>query len=57
MNDLIEFILANISTVIVGALVLLAVILAVISLIKDRKRGKCPGGCAGCDGKCCNYDK
>lgn len=50
------FILSNLATIIIGAVLLLVIIFAVISIIKDKKNGKCLGGCSGCDSKChkCN---
>lgn len=45
----------NLPTILVSA-VLLAIVAAVIAyLYRERKRGGCCGGCAGCGGKngCC----
>ena len=39
-----EFIADNIATVIVGAIVALWLVIAVIKIVRDRKKG----GCAGC---------
>ncbi|MCD8110354.1 MAG: FeoB-associated Cys-rich membrane protein [Clostridiales bacterium] len=49
-----EWIIDNLSTVIIGLLLLAAVIFAVRTLIKDHKNGRCSGGCPGCShtGKC-----
>ena len=39
-------------TIAVGAVVLLAIGLAVRSIYRDKKSGKCCGGCSGCSGAC-----
>lgn len=42
---------SNISTILVGLVVIGIVALAVRSIIKDKKSGKgCGGGCSGCAG-------
>lgn len=47
---MLEFLSNNISTIIVGAIVLGVVILAIRSMNKDKKAGKnsCGCGCSGC---------
>ncbi len=47
---MIQFILNNIGTIIVSAVVLLMVGLAGYKLIRDEKSGKT--GCSGCSGSC-----
>ena len=47
---MIQFILDNIGTIIVSAVVLLMVGLAGYKLIRDEKNGKT--GCSGCSGSC-----
>lgn len=54
-----DFIIANLSTIIIALIVAGVLTLAVRTLIKDKKSGKscagCPGGCgAQSDGKECN---
>lgn len=42
-------------TIIVGAIVLFAVVLAIVSMAKDKKKGKsiqCGGDCQHCGGYC-----
>ncbi len=41
---------ANVSTILVGAVLLAVVVLAVRKLIRDRREGNSPCGCGGCDG-------
>lgn len=41
------------STIIVGAVVLVVAVLAARKVYKDKKNGKCCGGnCSGCSGSC-----
>jgi hypothetical protein len=42
----------------IGGLILLAVIIAVAKIRKDKKDGNCCGGCSGCasEGHCSAYD-
>ena len=49
---MVEFIVSNLSTIAISTVVLLLVVLAIISMAKDKKKGKCLGGCAGCNGEC-----
>ncbi len=49
-----NWIMENLSTIIVGALLLAAVVLAIRSVIKDHKNHKCVGGCPGCDCSSCH---
>ena len=39
-------------TIIVLAIVLVKVYFAARSVIRNKKAGKCSGGCAGCSGSC-----
>ncbi|MEG0691729.1 MAG: FeoB-associated Cys-rich membrane protein [Oscillospiraceae bacterium] len=50
---MVEFIVNNLSTIIVGTLIFTLVTLVVLKLIKDKKNHKssCGGGCAGCPSK------
>lgn len=43
---------------IIGGLILLAVILSIAKIRRDRKNGSCCGGCSGCAsaGHCSAYD-
>ena len=53
-----ERIAENAATIIAAAAVLIAVGLAVFSLVKQKKskKGGCTGNCAACGG-CCPYSK
>ncbi len=47
---MLEFLAANWQTLAVGGVLLLIIALAVVKLVRDRKRGKssCSCGCEGC---------
>ena len=48
------------STVIVAAVIVLCLVLAARSVIKDKKRGSCSGcsgSCGGCAGHCQHHGK
>lgn len=47
---MINFIMNNFSTIIVGGIVTLVIALVITKMIKDKKSGKssCSSGCAGC---------
>ncbi|MGN0459791.1 MAG: FeoB-associated Cys-rich membrane protein [Ruminococcus sp.] len=47
---MLEWLMNNISTIIVGMIVLAVIIAIVIRMIKNKKRGKtsCNCGCSGC---------
>ncbi len=53
---MLQWILNNIATIIICAIILLLGILAARYLYKSHKAGKCAGcpGCSSCDGSCCN---
>ncbi len=42
----------NLATLITGIIVLLIVVLAIRSLIRERRSGKCSCGCSSCSGSC-----
>ena len=50
LNNMVEFIVSNLSTIVISAVVLLLVVLAIISMAKDKKKGKCSCGnsCSSC---------
>ena len=54
------FLMENLSTIIILLLVIGAAVLAIRSIIRDKKAGKgcgaCPGGCHGCHGSCGGND-
>ncbi len=62
-NYMLNFIIDNIGSIIVSLVLVLIVFIAVRSMIKDKKSGKCScggscgscGGCSGCamSGACC----
>lgn len=56
---MLNFLATNLSTIIVGVIILAVVILIVRKLIKDKKSGKscssCPGNCHSCPSSM--YDK
>ena len=53
-----EFIMQNMGTIIVSIILSVAVILSVRTIIKNRKEGKCSGGCTYCPGASnCHSDK
>lgn len=47
---MVEFIINNLSTIIISAVILAVVVLIIVNMIKDRKKGKssCGCGCANC---------
>lgn len=45
-----NFILNNLSTILISALLLLAVAAAILRLVRDKKAGKSFCGCSGCSG-------
>ena len=50
---MIEFLIQNASTLIVGGVVVSLLVLAIAKMARDRKRGRtacgsCGGGCGGC---------
>lgn len=47
---MIEFLTANLGTILVGAIVVAIVILIIINMVKDKKKGKnsCGCGCSNC---------
>lgn len=49
---MLDFLLANWGTLLVGALVLAAVLGVIIKMVRDKKQGKssCSCGCGGCSG-------
>lgn len=47
---MLEWLIQNCATTVIGAILLVAVILAVRSMIKTEKSGGCNGGCSGCSG-------
>ena len=52
---MLAFLTATLSTIVVGAIVFGAAGLAVRSVIRDMRSGKCAGcsgGCGHCDGSC-----
>ena len=54
---MISFIIGNIGTIIVSLVLIAIVALAVVSMIRDKKKGKsctCGGSCSGCamSGRC-----
>ena len=52
---MLAFLTANLSTIVVGAVVFGAAGLAVRSVIRDMRSGKC-AGCSGCSGGCGHCD-
>ncbi|MDD2220817.1 MAG: FeoB-associated Cys-rich membrane protein [Clostridia bacterium] len=52
------FLINNLSTIIIGALIMLMIILIIASMIRDKKKGltSCRCGCASCplSGGCAN---
>lgn len=44
-----------IATIVLSVLLAVAVIIAIIVIVKDRKKGKCCGGCSSCEG--CPYNR
>ncbi len=40
--------LDNLATIVVGVILLIAVVLALRSMLKTYKSGECGGGCSGC---------
>lgn len=52
--SMLEFLANNISTIVVGMIVLGIVILVIKSMYNDKKSGKssCGGGCSGCPNAC-----
>ncbi len=47
---MLTFLMQNISTVIVSLLLIGIVTLIIVGMVKDKKKGKCSGSCAGCSG-------
>ena len=49
---MLQWISANIGTIVVGLILLAVVVLIVRTMIRDKKQGKssCGGNCAGCAG-------
>ena len=47
---MLDFIAANLATVLISILFLAIVILICCHLIRERKSGHCSGNCAGCPG-------
>ncbi len=47
---MLEFLISNLATIIIGAVILVAVILIILKLRRDRKKGKsgCGCGCKDC---------
>ena len=45
---MLSFLLANLSTIVIAAVLLLVVVLIVLKLVRDRKNGKTSCGC-GCE--------
>ncbi len=58
---MLEFIIGNLSTILVAFIVLGCALLAVRSIRKDKKNGKacggCSGGCSGCAGSAICHTK
>lgn len=50
--QIIEWISANIATIVVAAVLFLIVALIVKSKLKEHKQGGCGCGCPGCTGSC-----
>ena len=49
---MIEWLYANLSTIIISAVIAAVLVLAVVSLVRDKKKGKsitCSGSCGSCD--------
>ncbi|MBQ0012057.1 MAG: FeoB-associated Cys-rich membrane protein [Clostridiales bacterium] len=38
----------NLGTIVVSAILLVAVVLVIVKMLRDRKRGRSCGSCAGC---------
>lgn len=49
---MLDFITNNISTIIVGLIVLFIVILIIKSMINNKDKSSCGGGCLGCPNAC-----
>lgn len=47
---MLEWITQNLATIVIGTLLLIAIIFAVLSLVKTKKSGGCNCGCSGCKG-------
>ncbi len=47
---MLEWLIQNFATIVIGAILLAAVIFAVRSMIKTKKGGGCHCGCSGCKG-------
>lgn len=50
---MLEWLVQNLATIVIGAVLLAAVILAVRSMVKTRKSGGCHCGCSDCKGCSC----
>lgn len=61
VNEMLEWLCANWPSLLVGAAVLALVVLAVIRIVRDKKKGRssCGCGCAGCpmSGSCHSANK
>lgn len=44
------FLMENISTIVIAIVLVAVVTLVVRGMIRDKKAGKCCGGCSGCGG-------
>ncbi len=56
---MLTFIIGNLGTIVVGLLVAAALGAIIVSIVKDRRQGKCPGcstSCGNCAGSSCGTD-
>lgn len=55
---MLEFLSANAGTIFVAAVLVLILVCIVIKMRKDKKKGGCCGGCAGCPSQgACHINK
>jgi len=45
---MIKFITENLANIIISAVLICLAVLAIVKIIKDRKKGSCSCGCSGC---------
>ena len=56
---MLQWISANIGTILISLVLLAVVALIIRSMMRDKKQGRssCGGNCAGCHNKCADADK
>lgn len=47
-----EWIMNNLSTIVIGVIFLIIMALVIRSIVKERRQGGCGCGCPGCNGSC-----